>query len=71
MLTRGERAVAGLDRVSALASPFSAIAKAAFEAGRKARRGGSRRARKNDSGDEDTTALSLSAARIFRRGPRV
>ncbi len=57
VLTRGERAVAGLDRVSALASPFSAIAKAAFEAGRKARRGGSRRARKDDSGDEDTTAL--------------
>ena len=59
VLTRGERAVAGLDRVSALTSPFSAIAKAAFDAGRRARRaGGSRRpTRKEDLGDEDVTAL--------------
>jgi AcrR family transcriptional regulator len=57
MLTRGERAVAGLDRVSALASPFSALAQAAFEAGRRARRGGPRPARKDDPGDEDATAL--------------
>jgi len=57
MLTRGERAVAGLDRVSALTSPFSALVQAAFEAGRRARRGGSRPARKDDPGDEDVTAL--------------
>ena len=57
VLTRGERAVAGLDRVSALASPFSALAQAAFEAGSRARRGGSRAARKDDPGDEDVTAL--------------
>jgi AcrR family transcriptional regulator len=59
VLTRGERAVAGLDRVSALTSPFSAIAKAAFDAGRRARRGGgsSRPTRKDDLGDEDVPAL--------------
>ena len=57
VLTRGERAVAGLDRVSALTSPFSAMAKAAFDAGRRVRRGGSRRARKEGPGDEDVTAL--------------
>jgi hypothetical protein len=58
VLTRGERAVAGLDRVSALTSPFSAIAKAAFDAGRRARRGGSRRPTpKDDLGDEDAPAL--------------
>jgi hypothetical protein len=58
VLTRGERAVAGLDRVSAFASPFSALAKAAFDAGRRVRRGGSRSTRKEeDSGDEDVTAL--------------
>ena len=57
VLTRGERAVAGLDRVSALTSPFSAMAKAAFDAGRRVRRGGSRPARKDEPGDEDVTAL--------------
>jgi AcrR family transcriptional regulator len=57
VLTRGERAVAGLERVSALTSPFSAIAKAAFDAGRRVRRGGSRPARKDEPGDEDVTAL--------------
>ena len=57
VLTRGERAVAGLDRVSALASPFSALVQAAFDAGRRARRGGSRPGRKDDPGDEDVTAL--------------
>jgi AcrR family transcriptional regulator len=45
-LTRGERAVAGVDRLNKLASPFRAIARAAFEAGRRTR--GRRRARKND-----------------------
>ena len=54
-LTRGERAVAGVDRLNELASPFRAIARAAFEAGRRTR--GRRRARKNDLGDEDVTAL--------------
>jgi len=34
-----------------------ALALAAFEAGRRARRGGSRPARKDDPGDEDVTAL--------------
>jgi AcrR family transcriptional regulator len=57
VLTRGEQAAAGVDRLSALASPFTALAQAAFEAGRKARRGGSRSARKDDHGDEDVTAL--------------
>jgi AcrR family transcriptional regulator len=57
VLTRGERAVAGVDRLSALASPFTALAQAAFEAGRRARRGGARPARKDDAGDEDVTAL--------------
>src|SRR3984885_2984690 len=56
VLTRGERAVAGLDRVSAFASPFSALAKAAFDAGRRVRRGGRRSPRK-DEPDEDVTAL--------------
>jgi AcrR family transcriptional regulator len=45
-LTRGERAVAGVDRLNELASPFRAIARAAFEVGRRTR--GRRRARKND-----------------------
>ena len=57
VLTRGERAAAGVDRLSALASPFTALAQAAFEAGRRARRGGSRAARKDDRGDEDITTL--------------
>jgi AcrR family transcriptional regulator len=57
VLTRGERAVAGLDRVSALTSPFSAMAKAAFDAGRRVRRGGSRPVRKDQPGDEDVTTL--------------
>lgn len=55
VLTRGERAAASLDRVSAFASPLGAFAQAAFEAGRKARRGGSRPARKEDRGEEDVT----------------
>jgi AcrR family transcriptional regulator len=57
VLTRGERAVAGLDRVSALTSPFSAMAKAAFDAGRRVRRSGSRPSRKDEPGGEDVTAL--------------
>ena len=57
VLTRGERAAAGVDRISALTSPFAALAQAAFNAGRSARRGGARRSRKDESGDEDVTAL--------------
>ena len=57
VLTRGERAAAGVDRLSALTSPFAALAQAAFDAGRSARRGGARRSRKDDRGDEDVTAL--------------
>lgn len=57
VLTRGERAAAGVDRISALASPFAALAQAAFDAGRRARRGGSRPSRKDDGGGEDVTAL--------------
>jgi AcrR family transcriptional regulator len=57
VLTRGERAAAGVDRLSALASPFAALAQAAIDAGRRARRGGARPARKEDHGDEDVTAL--------------
>ncbi len=61
VLTRGERAVAGVDRVSALASPVSVLVQAAFDVGRRARRGRSRPARKDDHsdghGDKDVTAL--------------
>jgi AcrR family transcriptional regulator len=57
VLTRGERAAAGVDRLSALMSPFGGLAQAAFEAGRRARRSGSRAARKDGHGDEDVTAL--------------
>ena len=57
VLTRGERAVAGLDRVSAITSPVTAFVQAAFDAGRRARRGANRSARKDDPGDEDVTAL--------------
>ncbi len=58
VLTRGERAAAGVDRLSALVSPFTGFAQAAFEAGRKARRSGSRGPRKDGHGDEDVTALN-------------
>jgi AcrR family transcriptional regulator len=57
VLTRGERAAAGVDRLSALAGPFAALAQAAFDASRRARRSGSRAARKDDRGEEDATAL--------------
>jgi AcrR family transcriptional regulator len=57
VLTRGERAAAGVDRISALASPFAALAQAVFDAGRRARRGGARPSRKDDGGGEDVTAL--------------
>ncbi len=57
VLTRGERAVAGVDRLSALTSPLSGLAQAAFDAGRRVRRGGSRPVRKEDPSGEDVTAL--------------
>jgi hypothetical protein len=57
VLTRGERAAAGVDRLSALMSPFTGLAQAAFEAGRRARRSGSRAPRKDGHGDEGATAL--------------
>jgi AcrR family transcriptional regulator len=57
VLTRGERAAAGVDRLRALAGPFTALAQAAFDASRGARRGGARPSRKDDHSDEDVTAL--------------
>ena len=57
VLTRGERAAAGVDRLGALASPITALVQAAFDAGRGVRRGGARPSRKDGHGDEDVTAL--------------
>ena len=57
VLTRGERAAAGVDRLGALASPIAALVQAAFDAGRRVRRGGARPSRKDGHGDEDVTAL--------------
>src|SRR5208282_4921758 len=56
-LSRGERAAAGVDRLSAWAAPFATFARAAFDAGRKARQRGTRASRKDDAGDEDAQAL--------------
>jgi AcrR family transcriptional regulator len=57
VLTRGEQAAAGLDRMSSLMSPFTALAGAAFEAGRRVRAGSGRRAPpKDDLGDEEAGA---------------
>ena len=57
VLTRGERAAAGVDRVSTLLSPVTAFAQAVFDAGRKARGGGSRPAPKDDADGEDMATL--------------
>jgi AcrR family transcriptional regulator len=57
VLTRGEQAAAGVDRVSALMSPFTALAQAVFDAGRKARQRRAPRSRKDDTGDEDIATL--------------
>jgi AcrR family transcriptional regulator len=57
VLTRGERAAAGIDRVSALMSPFTAIAQAVFDAGRKARQRRTPPPRKDESDDEDIATL--------------
>ncbi len=48
-LTRGERAVAGVDRLNELTSPFRAIARAALDARRRTRE--RRRTRKDDESD--------------------
>jgi len=49
-LTRGERAVAGVDRLNDLASPLRALARAAFDARRRVR-GRPHRVRKDDAAD--------------------
>jgi hypothetical protein len=50
-LTRGERAVAGVDRVNELVSPLRAIARAAFDARRRTRE--RRRARRDEEREDD------------------
>lgn len=58
-LTRGERAVAGVERLDRLATPFKALARAAFEAGGRfgpGRRG--RRSRPDDKGRADREPAS-------------
>lgn len=60
-LTRGERAVAGVDRLNGLAAPFRALALAAFEAGRSFS-GRSRRARRPDDVDFVTSEDEAPAA---------
>jgi AcrR family transcriptional regulator len=57
VLTRGEQAAAGVDRLSALATPFATLAQAVFEAGRSARKREARPAAKDDSGDEGATVV--------------
>jgi hypothetical protein len=47
-LTRGERAVAGVDRLDRFAAPFKAIALAAFEQRKRARDAFRRRARQTE-----------------------
>ena len=53
-LSRGERAVGGVDRLNELTSPFRAIAHAAFDARRRMRE--RRRTRKDDESDADKDA---------------
>jgi AcrR family transcriptional regulator len=48
-LTRGERAVAGIDRLDRFAAPFKAVALAAFEQRRRARDAFRRRPRESDA----------------------
>ena len=50
-LTRGERAVAGVDRLNTFAAPFRALAEAAFDAGRRLRGEPPRRAKRPDDGE--------------------
>jgi AcrR family transcriptional regulator len=58
VLTRGERAVANLERIDQFAAPIKAIARAAFEARGKLREAGRRRARPS-SEDEGDSAVAL------------
>jgi AcrR family transcriptional regulator len=48
-LTRGERAVASVDWLSELSTPFTAFARAAMDAGRRMRDRGPRRARRDEA----------------------
>jgi AcrR family transcriptional regulator len=57
VLTRGEQAAAGVDRLSALATPFTTLAQAVFEARRGARKREARPSRKDDGGDEAATVV--------------
>ncbi len=59
-LTRGERAVAGVDRLNELTSPLRAIARAALEAGRRARNAAARKR-------ATTTKAQVSPATPARR----
>jgi hypothetical protein len=57
-LTRGERAVAGVDRLSALATPFTTLVRAAYDASRRGRQRETRpRRTDDDGGHEDATAV--------------
>jgi len=53
VLTRGERAVAGLERIDEFATPLKAIARAAFEARGWLSEAARRRARKSSADDGD------------------
>jgi AcrR family transcriptional regulator len=57
VLTRGEQAAAGVDRLSALATPLTTLAQAVFEARRSARKREARRSRKDEGGDEGATVV--------------
>jgi AcrR family transcriptional regulator len=57
VLTRGEQVAAGVDRLSGLASPFTALAQAVFDAHRRARQRRTRPSRKEDNGGEDIATL--------------
>ncbi len=60
-LTRGERAVAGVDRLNGLASPLRALARAAFDARRRTRER-SHRVRPDDDGQLDGDAENRTPA---------
>ena len=57
VLTRGEQAAAGVDRLSALATPFTTLAQAVFEARRSARKREAHPSRKDEGGDEGATVV--------------
>jgi AcrR family transcriptional regulator len=57
VLTRGEQAAAGVDRLSALAAPFTTLAQTVLEARRSARKREPRPPRKDDSGDEGAAVV--------------